>query len=167
MGRPVALAIAAHPDDIELMMAGTLLLLKQAGFEIHMLNVANGCCGSQTQDAASVAARRWEEAQEAARILGAEMHPPMANDLEIFYEDGLIRKVAAVVRAVKPGIILTQPPVDYMEDHMNTCRIAVTAAFTRGMPNYATLPPLPAIAGEVTLYHALPWGCLLYTSDAA
>jgi LmbE family N-acetylglucosaminyl deacetylase len=156
--RPAALAIAAHPDDIELMMAGTLALLGQAGYALHLLNVANGCCGSQTQDAAATAARRWEEAQAAARILGAEIHPPLANDLEIFYEDGLIRKVAAVVRRVRPRVILTQPPVDYMEDHMNTCRIAVTAAFVRGMPNYASEPPLPAIGGEVTLYHALPWG---------
>lgn len=158
MSGAAVLAIAAHPDDIELMMAGTLLLLGEAGYALHMMNVANGCCGSQREDGARTAARRWEEAQASARILGAVMHPPIANDLEIFYEDGLIRRVAAVVRAVRPRIILTQPPVDYMEDHMNTCRIAVTAAFTRGMPNYATVPPQPAVGEEVTLYHALPWG---------
>ena len=38
----IVLAIAAHPDDIEFMMAGTLLLLKQAGCETHYLNIANG-----------------------------------------------------------------------------------------------------------------------------
>jgi hypothetical protein len=41
-----AFAIAAHPDDIEFMMAGTLLLLKRAGYEIHYMNVANGSCGT-------------------------------------------------------------------------------------------------------------------------
>ena len=41
-----AIAIAAHPDDIEFYMAGTLLLLKRAGYEIHYMNVANGNCGS-------------------------------------------------------------------------------------------------------------------------
>jgi LmbE family N-acetylglucosaminyl deacetylase len=40
------LAAAAHPDDIEFMMAGTLLRLKDAGCEIHLWNLANGCCGS-------------------------------------------------------------------------------------------------------------------------
>ena len=42
----IALAMAAHPDDIEFMMAGTLLLLKQAGWETHYLNLSAGNCGS-------------------------------------------------------------------------------------------------------------------------
>jgi LmbE family N-acetylglucosaminyl deacetylase len=41
-----AIAIGAHPDDIEFYMAGTLLLLKEAGYAIHYLNVANGNSGS-------------------------------------------------------------------------------------------------------------------------
>jgi LmbE family N-acetylglucosaminyl deacetylase len=41
-----ALAIAAHPDDIEFMMAGTLILLKHAGYDIHYMNVATGSCGT-------------------------------------------------------------------------------------------------------------------------
>ena len=39
---PSVIAIAAHPDDIEFVMAGTLLMLQRAGWEIHCLNVANG-----------------------------------------------------------------------------------------------------------------------------
>ena len=158
MTKPAVLAIAAHPDDIELMMAGTLLRLGEAGHPLHLINIANGCCGSMTEDAEKTAARRWREAQASAAILGATMHAPLCNDIEIFYEDSLIRKLAALVRQVQPGILLTQSPVDYMEDHTNACRLAVTAAFVRGMPNYTSDPPLPAIAGEVTLYHALPWG---------
>jgi LmbE family N-acetylglucosaminyl deacetylase len=41
-----AIAIAAHPDDIELTMVGTLLLLKKAGYEIHYMNLSGGNCGS-------------------------------------------------------------------------------------------------------------------------
>ena len=58
-GKLIALAMAAHPDDIEFMMSGTLLLLKKAGAEIHMCNLANGCYGSQVyskDDAARVRA---------------------------------------------------------------------------------------------------------------
>jgi len=153
-----ALAIAAHPDDIELMMAGTLLLLGDAGYDLHVLNIANGSCGSLTQDAETLIARRNEEAQASAKVLGATFHPPMVNDLEIFYEDGLLRRVAAVVRSVGPDIVLAQSPQDYMEDHMNACRLAVTAAFTRGMPNYATDPEMRPVEKPVTVYHALPWG---------
>jgi LmbE family N-acetylglucosaminyl deacetylase len=46
--RPAALAIVAHPDDIEFHAAGTLLLLREAGWAIHSLNVADGDCGSMT-----------------------------------------------------------------------------------------------------------------------
>ncbi|MEO6036439.1 MAG: PIG-L family deacetylase, partial [Verrucomicrobiota bacterium] len=42
----IAFAVAAHPDDIEFMMAGTLLLLKNAGYEIHYMNLSRGNCGS-------------------------------------------------------------------------------------------------------------------------
>ena len=40
------LAVGCHPDDIEFMMAGTLLLLRDRGCDIHYMNVANGNCGS-------------------------------------------------------------------------------------------------------------------------
>ena len=70
----------------------------------------------------------------------------------------LLRRVAAVIREVRPSIVLTHSPQDYMEDHMNTCRLAVTAAFTHGMPNFHSLPPRPTYAHDVTLYHAMPHG---------
>ena len=42
----VALAVFAHPDDMEIVAAGTLLRLQRVGYEVHCLAVANGCCGS-------------------------------------------------------------------------------------------------------------------------
>jgi len=62
-----------------------------------------------------------------------------------------------VIREVAPEIVLTHSPVDYMEDHTNACRLAVTAAFARGMPNFATDPPRSAINNPVTVYHAQPY----------
>ena len=55
-------------------------------------------------------------------------------------------------------IVLTHSPVDYMEDHTITCRLAVTAAFARGMPNFPTDPPRGAVDGPETVYHAQPHG---------
>lgn len=155
---PVALAIAAHPDDIEFLMAGTLVLLGRAGWETHYHNVASGNCGSLQYRAAQTRRVRRREAQEAARRLGAQWHAEFTDDIEIFYEDRLLRQVAALIREVKPTIVLTHSPQDYMEDHVNTCRLAVTAAFVRGMPNYRTVPRRSAMAGEVTVYHAMPHG---------
>jgi len=154
----VAIAIGAHPDDIEFCMAGTLLMLRQAGYLIHYLNRASGNCGSVQYNGAMTRSIRNTEARAAASILGANFHPSLTEDLEIIYNLGLLRALASVIREVKPRIVLTHSPQDYMEDHMNTCRLAVSAAFTRGMPNFKTVPPRPTADYEVTVYHALPHG---------
>jgi LmbE family N-acetylglucosaminyl deacetylase len=135
-----ALAIAAHPDDIEFMMAGTLLLLRERGWETHYLNLSTGNLGSLAMPPAEVARSRRREARAAAEVLGAVWHPPMCNDMEIFYDDRTIRRVCAIVRDVDPDAVFTHSPQDYMEDHTNTARLAVSAAFVRGMPNYRTTP---------------------------
>jgi N-acetylglucosamine malate deacetylase 1 len=153
-----AIAIAAHPDDIEFVMAGTLLQLKAAGWEIHYLNLSTGNCGSLEYSPAKTAKVRRKEAQDAAKILGATWHAPMCNDLEIFYDIKTLRKLSAIIREVQPSIILTHSPQDYMEDHMNTCRLAVTAAFTHGMPNFKSTPNRPVYQHDVTIYHAMPHG---------
>lgn len=153
-----AFAVVAHPDDIEFMMAGTLLLLRDAGYEIHYMTVANGNCGSVVMDAATTARTRRAEAMAACARAGAVYHEPICDDLEIFYERSSLRRMAAVMREVAPEILLTHPPQDYMEDHMNAGRLAVTAAFARGMPNYPVEPPRPPVEQPVTVYHALPYG---------
>jgi len=157
--RQTALAIFAHPDDIEYFGAGTLLLLKHAGFEIHYFNLSTGSCGSVEMGPAETRRVRLAEAQSAAGILGARFHPPIRDDLEIFYDLPTLRQVAGVVRQVQPSIILTHPPQDYMEDHTNTCRLAVTAGFTHGMPNFVTEPPSEDVYPEdVFIYHSVPHG---------
>jgi LmbE family N-acetylglucosaminyl deacetylase len=154
---PSAIAIAAHPDDIEFLMSGTLMLLRKAGYQIHYWNLANGCCGSSKHDAQTIARIRRDEAAAAAKAIGATFHESICNDLEIFYDRPTLAKVAAVIREVAPEIVLTHSPVDYMEDHTNTCRLAVTAAFARGMPNFQTDPPRQAVINPVTVYHAQPY----------
>lgn len=153
-----AIAIAAHPDDIEFSMAGTLLLLKEAGWEVHYFNLSTGNCGSVTHGAAKTRAIRRREAQQAAALLGARFHPPIADDLEILYDLGTLRRIAAIIREVRPSIVLTHSPQDYMEDHMNACRLAVSAAFARGMPNFKTVPARRSVEGDVTVYHTMPHG---------
>lgn len=155
---PSALAIAAHPDDIEFVMAGTLILLREAGWDIHYLNLSSGNLGSLTLAPAQTARVRKREAQAAARLLDATWHAPICHDLEIFYDGPTLRRLTAVIREVKPTIVLTHSPQDYMEDHMNTARLAVSAAFVRELPGYRTLPARQPAKGPVTVYHASPHG---------
>lgn len=154
----VAFAVAAHPDDIELMMAGTLLMLRNAGYELHYMNLCNGSMGTDSATREDIVSQRAGEARNAAAVLGATFHEPIADDLDLYYDRSAPRRVCAVIRDTRPRILLVQSPQDYMEDHMNASRIAVSAAFFRGMKNYLTDPPRSPVADEVTVYHALPWG---------
>src|SRR5688572_29806972 len=150
------MAIEAHPDDIEFYIAGTLLLLGRAGFELHYMTLSSGNCGSMTMSAAETRRARRRESIRAAKILGAEHHPSFCDDLEIIYEVKTLRRLAAVIRDVEPDILLTHSPQDYMEDHINTARLAVSAAFARGMPNFKTTPQRKHTGGDVAVYHAMP-----------
>lgn len=156
--KKVLLAIAAHPDDIELRFAGTMLLMARAGWELHYLNIASGSLGSAEMGPERTREVRSGEAREAAAVLGATWHPPMAEDLEIFYGDSLLRRVAAVVRSVDPSVVLTHSPVDYMEDHTAACRLAVTAAFSKAIPSYRTDPRTDTSMAPVAVYHSMPHG---------
>ncbi len=159
-GGPVqrVFAIAAHPDDIEFMMAGTFILLGWTGCELHYLTLANGCCGTQVHDAATIVRLRRDEAMEAARLAGAIHHESLVDDMEVYYDRSTLRRLAAIVREVAPAIILTQSTQEYMEDHTNTTRLVLSAAFGRSMRNLPVEPPRPPIDQPVTVYHALPYG---------
>ncbi len=153
-----ALAIVAHPDDIEFTVAGTLLLLKDIGWNIHFWNLANGCYGSMAYGKAEITRIRAMEAAEAAAQAGATYHHAIVDDLSILYRPELIAKVTAVVREVKPQIIITHSLTDYMEDHQNAARLAVTGAFIRAAPNFVSDPPQLAWAEPTVIYHAMPHG---------
>ena len=154
---PTAIAIAAHPDDIEIFMSGTLMLLKKAGYDIHYMNVANGYCGTTVYDRETIIKIRRDEAIAATELIGAVFHESIGDDMSIFFDKPTLARIASVMRDVSPDILLTHSPADYMEDHMNVCRLATTAAFTRGMPNFPVDPPRGPIAKPVTVYHAQPF----------
>ena len=155
---PSALAVFAHPDDIEFRAAGTLLLLRDRGWEIHYCNLSAGDLGSSVLKPRQTAAVRTAEARNACRIQDFVWHPPVARDLQIFYSDSLIRRVCSLVREVRPSVLLTHPVRDYMEDHTETARIVVTAAFARGIPHYRSVPSRRPALDPVTLYHSTPHG---------
>ena len=154
----VVMAVGCHPDDIEFMMGGTLFRLRERGLQLHYMNVANGNCGTLEYGREEIEVIRRREAQQAAKKLGATWHPSIANDLEVVYDIDLVKQVLSVMRRVKPDIVLVPALHDYMEDHMNTARIAVTAAFTLAMPNFVSIPPEDTVVKEIAVYHAMPYG---------
>ena len=139
-------------------MAGTLILLADEGWGVHCVNVSSGNLGSLTLSPAETAQVRRAEAQNAARSINATWHPSLCNDLQVFYDDRTLRRLTAIVREVDPSIVLTHSPQDYMEDHMNTARLAVSATFARGVPGYRTVPARDPVLSAVTIYHGSPHG---------
>lgn len=153
-----AFAIGCHPDDIEFMMSGTLMLLKKAGYEIHYMNLANGCCGTSSLPKEEIIDTRRLEGMAAADFAGAVFHESLVDDLDVFYERSTLQRLGAVMREVNPEVVLTHMPNEYMEDHSNTCRLVVTAAFCRGMVNFPVEPAVAPVDGSITVYHSLPYG---------
>ena len=139
-------------------MAGTLMLLREAGWDIHYMNVANGSCGTSIGAVEEIITTRRDESRSACGLLGAHYHESVATDMQVYHNTETVAKVVSVIRRVRPRILLLHSPVDYMEDHTNACRIGVTAAFGRGMRNFPSIPPVSPIIDDVTIYHALPYG---------
>lgn len=152
------MAIVAHPDDIEFGMTGTMLALAERGWEVHYMNISNGCGGSLVTSPEETARIRTAEAEESCKLGGFIFHPPITGDLLIAHIPEQIAKVLSAIRIANPSIILTQSPCDYMEDHMNASRLAVTAAFAKGFTNTDCIPPRPPAPGNVVIYHGMPHG---------
>ncbi|MEM9826872.1 MAG: PIG-L family deacetylase [Planctomycetota bacterium] len=155
---PAVLAIAAHPDDIEFVFAGTMLRLADLGWDLHYVNLCDGSKGSTQLSNDRCAQVRREEALRSCEKMGATFYESIFPDMEAQYTPANLRKVAAIVRAARPSIVLTHSPVDYMEDHEVACRLAVSAAFCHAMPNFHSDPPTPIYDHPVTVYHAQPYG---------
>lgn len=139
-------------------MGGTLILLRERGWEVHIMPLADGRCGTAAEPVEIIVARRRAEAMAACALIGAHYHPPVAADLQLHHDTPTVAKVVSVIRQVQPSILLLHSPADYMEDHQNACRIGCTAAFARGMINYPSDPPRPTMTADITVYHAMPHG---------
>lgn len=142
------LAIHAHPDDIEIQCAGTLLKLQQAGCRISVATMTPGDCGSAEHTQDEIAAIRRAEAAAAAQILQAEYTCLEFRDLSICFDNDSRRRVTEFLRRTRPDIILTAPPVDYMHDHEMTSMLVRDACFNASVPNYRTRQWDPAAPAE-------------------
>jgi LmbE family N-acetylglucosaminyl deacetylase len=143
-------SIHAHPDDAEILCAGTLALLAQAGHQITIVTMTPGDKGSDTLDPEAIAAVRRVESLTAAALIGAESVCAEFRDLEIFNNHESRQRVVELVRSLRPEIVLTSAPSDYLADHEVTSALVRDSLFAASAPNYHTAghtasPPLPAI----------------------
>jgi LmbE family N-acetylglucosaminyl deacetylase len=133
--RKVVLSMGAHPDDAEFLCAGTLALLQQEGWEVHIASLAAGDKGSAVLSRAEISRIRLGEGQAAADLLGGQFHCLDCEDIYILYDRETINRATALMRRVKPSLVITTSPSDYMVDHDVASRITQTACFTSGIKN--------------------------------
>jgi LmbE family N-acetylglucosaminyl deacetylase len=140
MPRKVVLSLLAHPDDAEILCAGTLIRLADRGWEIHIATMTPGDCGSASLIPDQIAAVRRQEAQSAAAQLGAEYHCLEERDVNVIFSPASNRKAIDLMRVVAPTLVITHPRHDYMLDHEQTHLLARSASFSYPIPNASGLP---------------------------
>ncbi len=133
----VMLSVLAHPDDAEFLCAGALARLAgEHGWEVHVASMTPGDCGSAERPAEEIAAIRRAEGASAAKLIGATYHCLEERDLLIFYNEQALERVTRLLRQVRPRIVLTHSPADYVLDHEMTSTLVRAAAFAAPIPNF-------------------------------
>ena len=129
------LCIQAHPDDTESWCAGLLALMKKKGYTVTVASMTDGRQGGIGMTADETASCRFEEARGAAAELGADFYCLGAPDGFLFDTEEMRLKTIALIRKVRPGIVLSHVPFDYHSDHRTTGAITETACLLSTLPN--------------------------------
>ncbi len=122
-GRERVLAVGAHPDDVEIGCAGTLLQHRAFGDEITILTMSHGGVGGST-------AERVEESVDAAALIGARLLLGDLPDTQVDAGVGTIRLIESVLTAVDPSVIYVHSRNDNHQDH-RAVHVAVISACRR------------------------------------
>lgn len=140
------LAIAAHPDDIEVAMGGTAAKLSHQGFRLLIVDL---CGGEPTRHAPP--GERKKQARRAAEILGVDR-------VMLDFQDRLIQdtlearlQVAGLIRRYRPKWVFTTTLCGIHPDHKAVTEIAEAAVF------YARLPKWDQVPGGEQLADTDPW----------
>ncbi len=115
------LAVGAHPDDLDILCAGTLAKYAARGDQVVMAISTNGEAGSNGTTMEETSQIREEEARASAAIVGAELIWLDYHD-EFLYENEKVRlRYIDLVRQARPDVIITHDPQsDYHPDHLTT-----------------------------------------------
>lgn len=139
------LAVSCHPDDMEVMAAGTLLRCAERGDNVTVCHVANGNMGHMVIMPEELGPMRIAEAKKSGDIAGFNVITCNVGDLLVDesskeQHDMLVK----VIRDAKPDFIITHAPNDYMNDHVAVSKLVFKASFAASVPHYE-----PAL-GEAT-----------------
>ncbi len=123
------LAIAAHPDDVELTCGGTLIKMAQKGYRVGILDLTRGEMGTR-----GTPEIRRREAAAAARLLGVRHRDNLGlPDAHLEVNEGYKLAVAAKIRARRPHAVILPYWEGRHPDHYNAARLAYEGCFLAGL----------------------------------
>ena len=126
------LAIAAHRDDVELTCAGTLIRAAEVGHRTGILDLTAGESGTLGS-----AARRGEEAERAAKVLGvAERRNAGLPDAHLHNSEEARRVVVELIRQFAPRVVILPFPVGRHPDHRLASELGRDACYLAGLARY-------------------------------
>jgi len=123
------LAVVAHPDDAELLCAGTLARARTGGAAIGVCVLCQGDKGQPAKPIPNLAAVRRRETTAAARLLGAELFCATVPDGTLADVGATRLKLTAIFRRFRPTLVLAHAPEDYHPDHRAAAALAEAASW--------------------------------------
>ncbi|MFY0687516.1 MAG: bacillithiol biosynthesis deacetylase BshB1 [Cyclobacteriaceae bacterium] len=128
------LAIGAHPDDVELSCAGTLMMHQRTGKKVGVVDLTEGEMGTR----GTVEDRR-SEAAAAARIMKLSARENLGFRDAFFINDEEHQlKVIQAIRKYQPEIILANATYDRHPDHGRAAALVEQAVFKSGLAKIET-----------------------------
>ncbi|QDU39135.1 Mycothiol S-conjugate amidase [Maioricimonas rarisocia] len=124
------LAIVAHPDDAELLCAGTLARARNDGADVAIAVLCQGDKGQPAEAIADLAAVRREEMKAAAEVLGARLLLGERPDSGLVDDLATRQLVVELIRSVRPTLVLAHAPDDYHADHRAASCLAEATSWT-------------------------------------
>ena len=139
------LAVVAHPDDAELLCAGTLARARAEGAAIGICMLCRGEKGQPAKPIPNLSTVRRREMGVAARLLGAELFCVGVSDGTLSDSGVTRQKLTAIFRRFRPTLVLAHAPEDYHPDHRAAAALAEAASWFCASPGYkAGTAPLAA-----------------------
>lgn len=141
------LCTSAHPDDIELQCAGTLIRYIKEGHKVYMAIACTGNVGTKRHTGPEIEAIRAVEAQKAADIIGAELIMLGYKDGEVWQDNATWKTYVDLIRRTNPDVIITHDRDDYVHDHSNVGEMTYRAAIWASVDNIpdTNYPPIDHI----------------------
>ncbi len=154
----IVLSVMAHPDDAEILCAGSIIrLVKEKGWQAHIATMTPGDCGSAELGPQEISRVRRGEGAAAAAVINGTYHCLEENDLLVTYQQRTLFEVTRLLREVRPRIVLTHSPADYMLDHEMTSAVTRAAVFASAVPNFLVSQDVgPPLEKMPHLYYADP-----------